>query len=66
MKNFKIDKQDLLALQAASFCVSGHLSFSIFEDQCKKDYAKYTLGRENPKTFSQWVNAQTVALTTPF
>ena len=64
--DFTIEEDDLMCLHLACK-VQG--SFNKFEDECKKGYSNYynrnldDLQRYcTPKTFSQWVNGQIIAL----
>lgn len=64
--DFTIEENDLKCLFIA--CESRD-AFSVFVEDCKKAYEEYhKRNSENPimfgrpKSFSQWVNAQTIAL----
>jgi hypothetical protein len=70
MKNidFTIDQEDLKCLFIA--CINAYKSFDEFVEDSKKSYTEYhkrnldNLAKYgNPKTFSQWVNGQIIALT---
>jgi hypothetical protein len=63
MKDLRIELQDLRLL----FLKSEYSKFSKqgFEDfviECKKSYNYYYNTNCNPKTYSQWVNGQIIAL----
>ena len=64
MKNidFKIDLEDLQALYIHTRQAYGNMTFDSWLLECKKAYKQYLTNRENPKTFSQWVNGQIIAL----
>ncbi len=62
---FRIDLEDLQTLYLYaknSYCPN--LGFEDWKKECKEAYEKYLINRVNPKTFSQWVNFQIIALTT--
>ncbi|AGO49115.1 hypothetical protein Phi13:1_gp104 [Cellulophaga phage phi13:1] len=66
--DFKIDIQDLQALFIATR--DGYkrgVTFHNWTQNCEADYEQYFKRQvqlnEKPKTFSQWVNGQTIALT---
>ena len=65
--DFTIEEDDLKCLYLA--CKFNN-SFSQFVKECKEGYTLYYKRNSeniskygNPKTFSQWVNGQTIALT---
>jgi hypothetical protein len=60
--NFQIDLEDLQALYMHSRQAYGNMSFENWTSECKKAYVEYLNNRENPKTYSEWVNAQIIAL----
>ena len=60
--NFQIDLESLQALYVHSRQAYGDIPFDSFVVECKKAYIEYLTNRENPKTFSQWVNGQIIAL----
>ena len=64
--DFTVEENDLKCLFVACERTD---SFGVFVEDCKKAYKEYhKRNSENPirfghpKTFSQWVNAQTIAL----
>ena len=61
LNKMSIDIDDVKALFLAVRQAYKGWSFEKFADQCKKDYLSFN----NPKglTYSQWVNGQTIALT---
>jgi len=61
--NLEIEQEDLKALFAHTKHAYGNLSFIQWCDEVKKSYISFIKGKENPKTFSQWVNGQIIALT---
>lgn len=66
--NFNIEQDDLKIL--FTYCIDAYKSFDEFIKDSKKSYTEYyKRNSENlekygsPKTFSQWVNSQIIALT---
>lgn len=53
---------DLKALFIAARHAYKGYTFEMFAKEAKADYAKYAESRVEPKTFSQWVNGQVMAL----
>ena len=60
--NFQIDQEDLQILYLHTREAYGNIVFNAWVIECEKGYKDYLIDRENPKTFSQWVNAQIIAL----
>ena len=60
--NFQIDKEDLQILYLHTKQAYGNIGFNVWVVECKKGYQEYLINRENPKSFTQWVNAQIIAL----
>ena len=63
MTDFTIAPDDLKVLFAHTKYAYGNMTFTQWCDDVKKAYANFIKGKENPKTFSQWVNGQIIALT---
>ena len=61
--DFKIDQEDLKALFVLTRFAYGNMTFNSWVEECKNSYASFVKNKENPKTFSQWVNGQIIALT---
>lgn len=62
--DFTIDKDDALILFGHSQQAYPGYTFDKFFNEIKKVYVNnYLKNIANPKTFSQWVNAQIIALT---
>lgn len=59
----KIDTDDLKALFLATRKAYKGYTFERWVDETKSSYISFAKTRKNPKTFSQWVNAQIIALT---
>lgn len=64
MKNtdFTIDLIDLQTLYIHTRKAYGNMPFEAWVLECQKAYNEYLEKRENPKTYSQWVNGQILAL----
>lgn len=70
MKDLNIELQDLRILFLKSECIDfSKQGFESFVIECKKSYLEYynrninNINRYgNPKTYSQWVNGQIIAL----
>ena len=58
--DFTIDANDLKALYFA--CKGAYKDYDYFVKDCKESYTEYLRHRTTPKTFSEWINAQTIAL----
>ena len=59
----EIDLGDLKALFVHTRNAYGNRTFGEWCDLTKVAYCKFIKGKDNPKTFSQWVNGQIIALT---
>tara|TARA_R110000737_G_scaffold30891_4_gene49390 strand:+ start:650 stop:841 length:192 start_codon:yes stop_codon:yes gene_type:complete len=59
--NLKIELDDLKTLFA---CTRGAhtMTFADWSEDCVKSYMSYFNNKEYPYTYSQWVNAQIIAL----
>ena len=70
MEDLTIELQDLRILYLKSECITfSKKGFEYFVIECKKSYLEYynrninNINRYgNPKTYSQWVNGQIIAL----
>ena len=60
--NFGIDQEDLKVLYIKVKSAYNNIPFNDFVGECKIVYKEYTKNKENPKTYSQWVNGQIIAL----
>jgi len=61
--DMKIESEDLKALfLAVRFSLKGQ-SLKNFCTDCEKSYKEYYKKRDNPKSYSQWINGQTIAMT---
>ena len=61
--DFKIDELDLsLLYHHTKFAYAG-MNFENWCKECKKSYVKYVQNRKDVKTYSQYVNAQIISLT---
>ena len=66
--NFEIDLEDLKALFLhTKDAYKKNITFNIWVDNCQANYEQYFERQiqlnETPKSFSQWVNGQIIALT---
>jgi hypothetical protein len=62
--DFSIDEKDLKVLFAHTMHCYPNMSFEAWCKEVKEVYTDFIKGKESPKTFSQWINGQTIALTT--
>lgn len=60
--DFKIDKEDLQILFLKTREAYKNQSFEIWEQECEKSYEDYCKGKDNPKSYRQWVNGQIIIL----
>ncbi len=63
MKNEVNIQEDLKILFLHTSHAYPNMIFSQWVEEIKKSYTSFAEGKENPKTFSQWVNGQIIALT---
>lgn len=63
VEKFKIDQEDLKTLFIHTRFAYGNMKFNDWVKECKVSYVQFSRDKENPKTFSQWVNGQIIALT---
>ena len=64
--DFTCDQTDLRILFSLTAKAYNTACFTEWEEQVRQGYRDYLKGRENPKTYSQWINGQIIALTSPF
>lgn len=64
MKNvdFTIDQTDLKVLYVKTKHAYGNISFEAWTEEVKKAYSNFASKRENPKSFSEWINGQIIYL----
>lgn len=62
--DFTIDETDLKVLFLHTRHVYPGYTFEKWVKEIKDVYADFIKGKENPKTFSQWVNGKIIYLTT--
>ena len=60
--DFSIEVEDLKVLYVHTAQAYKNITFDKWVQECKNAYADYFRGRNNPKTFSQWVNGQILAM----
>lgn len=59
---FEIDQQDLQILFLKTKDAYKGYTFEKWVKEIKEVYSSFIKGKENPKTFSQWVNGQIIVL----
>lgn len=64
MNLVEIDQEDLKVLFAHTKHAYGNITFEKWCQVVKESYLKFIKGKENPKTYSQWINGQIIYLTT--
>lgn len=57
-----INQDDLKALYVHTRFAYGNLTFDQWAKEIKKAYIDFAKNQDNPKTYSQWVNGQILAL----
>jgi hypothetical protein len=61
--NFSIEQDDLKALFVHTRVAYGNMTFGQWVEEVKSAYSIFATGKSDVRTFSQWVNAQIIALT---
>lgn len=61
--DFTIDQEDLKVLFIHTRHAYKGYTFERWVEEVKESYASFIKGKENPKSFSQWINGQIIALT---
>lgn len=63
--DYTIDPDDILALQAVFKNATIPSEYKNFEAFCRGGYKEYRRRKDANLTYSQWINGQTIALTSP-
>jgi hypothetical protein len=61
--NFKIEQEDLKVLFLHTKHAYGNMTFDEWVEDVKDAYKDFIKDKEDPKTFSEWVNGQIIWLT---
>ena len=60
--NLVIDTQDLKVLYTHTWFAYPGITYEVWEKKVMESYMEYFNDRDEPKTISQWVNGQIMAL----
>lgn len=60
--DFSIDQEDLKVLYVKTKHAYGNLDFEKWVKQVKNAYSSFVKNKNNPKSFSDWVNGQIIYL----